>query len=265
MTDGKDQDGQSGEDQTMGDVPVTVSKRIATSGSRGLLDEMRRATRRQDRQIREANRPTGTERINAAGHVQNQETELSAVKESAAHALDEAARARGVADRAAYKAADAAETAMEASNTAKRAETVARRVDGSRVVSADARETPAIGPDPVRLVEERVPSAAGYGRARVSVAAFGSVPSRGPVALQVRLRVGDRVTAWVTASYAGDGVTYPGGMAPVRSFSLAGFEDDVDQGGVLAVEAMCPVKGMYQASLSGMAHLSARVDYLEVV
>lgn len=229
------------------------------------LDYQQRLIARTARQAVEAARATGTQSYGTTAKVRHQHDDIT-------HAVDEASRARDVADRAAYKAADAAETAGEAldvakdaSNVADRAEMVARRVDGSRVVAADARETPVIGPDPVRLVEERVPSAAGYGRARVSVAAFGSVPSRGPVALQVRLRVGDRVTAWVAASFAGDGVAYPGNVAPVRSFSLAGFEDGVDQGGLLAVEAMCPVKGMYQASLSGMAHLSARVDYMEVV
>lgn len=231
-----------------------------------------RMHKRLEKEKREANRPTGTELSKTAAHVNAQEEELAAAKDSAAHAVDEAARARDVAEQAdkraeaASEAADAAlDVAKDASNVADRAEMVARRVDGSRVVSADARETPVIGPVPVRLVEESVPVVAGYGRARVSLAAFGMVPSRGPVALQVRLRVGDRVTPWVAASYAGDGVTYPGNLAPQRSFSLAGFEDDVDQGGVLAVEAMCPVKGMYPASLSGMAHLSARVDYLEVV
>lgn len=229
------------------------------------LDYQQRLLARTARQAVEATRATGTQSYGTTAKVRHQHDDIT-------HAVDEAARARDVAEQAAYKAADAAETAGEAldvakdaSNVADRAEMVARRVDGSRLVSADARETPEIGPDPVRLVEESVPVAAGYGLARVSLAVFGSVPSRGPVALQVRLRVGDRVTPWVAASYAGDGVPYPGNVAPVRSFSLCGFEDGVDQGGVLAVEAMCPVKGMYPASLSGMAHLSARVDYLEVV
>lgn len=252
----------------MGTTPVpleSLTRRVSRNTPADPIGQLRAAMAHHDRQAREANRPTGTELRHTAQLVDSQHDDIT-------HAVDEAARARDVADRAAYKAADAAETAgeardaaLKASVAADRAGEVARRVDGSRVVAADARETPVIGPVPVRLVEETVPVVAGYGRARVSLAVFGMVPSRGPVALQVRLRVGDRVTPWVTASYAGDGVTYPGGMAPVRSFSLAGFEDDVDQGGVLAVEAMCPVKGMYPKSGSGMAHLSARVDYMEVV
>lgn len=214
------------------------------------LDYQQRLIARTARQAVEAARATGTQSYGTTAKVRHQKSDI-------AHALDEAAQAQDM-------AAGAADKAAAASEAADRATAGVRRVDGSRVVAADVHETPEIGPDPVRLVQEKVPVVAGYGRVRVSVAAFGSVPSRGPVALQVRLRVGGHVTAWLMASYAGDGVPYPGDVAPVRSFSLTDYVEWVDPGAVLAVEAMCPA-GAHPGSLSGMAHLSARIDYMEVV
>ena len=237
----------------MGDAPVPVeslTRRVSRDTPVDPIGQLRAAMAQHDRQVREANRPTGTELRHTAHLVDSQHDDI-------AHALDEAAQAQDM-------AAGAADKAAAASEAADRATAGVRRVDGSRVVAADVHETPEIGPDPVRLVQEKVPVVAGYGRVRVSVAAFGSVPFRGPVALQVRLRVGGHVTAWLMASYAGDGVPYPGDVAPVRSFSLTDYVEWVDPGAVLAVEAMCPA-GAHPGSLSGMAHLSARIDYMEVV
>lgn len=184
-------------------------------------------------------------------------------QDMASAAADEAAAAAGQAAAAVRTAGEAQAAAGAASVAADRAGRVAHRVDGSRVVAADAQGTPAIGPEPVTLVQAKVPEAAGYGRVRVSLAAFGSLLSDGPAVLQVRLRVGDRVTAWMAAAYAGDGVPYPGDVAPMRTFSLFDFEENVGQDAVLAVEAVCP-GGAWPAGTSGMAHLSARIDYMEV-
>ena len=182
---------------------------------------------------------------------------------AASAATDQAAAAADEAAAAVRTAGEAQAAAGAASVAADRAGRVAHRVDGSRVVAADAQGTPAIGAEPVTLVEAKVPEAAGYGRVRVSLAAFGSLLSSGPAVLQVRLRVGDRVTAWMAAAYAGDGVPYPGDVAPMRTFSLFDFEENVGQDAVLAVEAVCP-GGAWPAGTSGMAHLSARIDYMEV-
>lgn len=278
-------------DTTMGDVPIEVTRRVAIGASRGLLDDMRMARRRQERQAAEMSRPTGTELAqtkaradraakDAAGAADNAaqaQAMATGAADKAAGAADKAARAQvaasaatdqavaaaGQAAAAVRTAGEAQDAAGAASVAADRAGRVAHRVDGSRVVAADAQGTPAIGPEPVTLVEAKVPEAAGYGRVRVSLAAFGSLLSDGPAVLQVRLRVGDRVTAWMAAAYAGDGVPYPGDVAPMRSFSLAGYEEGVEQDAVLAVEAVCP-GGAWPAGLSGMAHLSARIDYMEV-
>ncbi|MBI0089145.1 hypothetical protein H3T86_00205 [Bifidobacterium sp. W8113] len=195
----------------------------------------------------------------AAGAADN----AARAQDMASAATDQAAAAAGQAAAAVRTAGEAQAAAGAASVAADRAGRVAHRVDGSRVVAADVHVTPAIGPEPVTLVQVRVPQAAGYGRVRVSLAAFGSLLSSGPAVLQVRLRVGDRVTAWMAAAYAGDGVPYPGDLAPMRSFSLFDFEENVGQGALLAVEAVCP-GGAWPAGLSGMAHLSARIDYMEV-
>lgn len=195
----------------------------------------------------------------AAGAADN----AARAQDMASAAADEAAAAASQAAAAVRTAGEAQAAAGAASVAADRAGRVAHRVDGSRVVAADAQGTPAIGPEPVTLVQVRVPEAAGYGRVRVSLAAFGSLLSSGPAVLQVRLRVGGRVTAWMAAAYAGDGVPYPGDVAPMRSFSLAGYEENVGQDAVLAVEAVCPW-GAWPAGTSGMAHLSARIDYMEV-
>lgn len=267
------------------------------------LDYRQRLIARTARQAVEAARATGTQSYGTTAKVKHQKIDIvHALDESAqardaaagaakdaAGAADTAARAEdvaaGAADNAARaqdmasaatdqaaagQAAAAVRTAGEAqaaagaaSVAADRAGRVAHRVDGSRVVAADVHVTPAIGPEPVTLVQVRVPQAAGYGRVRVSLAAFGSLLSSGPAVLQVRLRVGDRVTAWMAAAYAGDGVPYPGDLAPMRSFSLFDFEENVGQGALLAVEAVCP-GGAWPAGLSGMAHLSARIDYMEV-
>lgn len=56
-----DRDIEYTEDTTVGDVPIEVTKRISLAGDRTLVDEIRRATKRHDRQMNEANRPTGTE------------------------------------------------------------------------------------------------------------------------------------------------------------------------------------------------------------
>lgn len=271
-------------DTTMGDVPIEVNRRVAVGASRGLLDDMRMARRRQELQAAEMSRPTGTELAqtkaradraakDAAGAADNAaqaQAMATGAADKAAGAADKAARAQAAASAAADEAAAAVRTAGEAqaaagaaSVAADRAGRVAHRVDGSRVVAADVQGMPAIGPEPVTLVEAKVPQAAGYGRVRVSLAAFGSLLSSGPAVLQVRLRVGGRVTAWMAAAYAGDGVPYPGDVAPMRSFSLAGYEENVEQDAVLAVEAVCP-GGAWPAGLSGMAHLSARIDYMEV-
>ena len=206
----------------------------------------------------------------AADKAAQAQDKAAAAADKAARAQDMASAAAGQAAAAAGQAAAAVRTADEAqaaagaaSVAADRAGRVARRVDGSRVVAADAQGTPAIGPGPVILVQVRVPVAAGYGRVRVSLAAFGSLLSSGPAVLQVRLRVGDRVTAWMAAAYAGDGVPYPGDVAPMRTFSLFDFEEGVEQDAVLAVEAVCP-GGVWPAGASGMVHLSARIDYMEV-
>lgn len=195
----------------------------------------------------------------AAGAADN----AARAQDMASAATDQAAAAAGQAAAAVRTAGEAQAAAGAASVAADRAGRVAHRVDGSRVVAADAQGTPAIGPEPVTLVQVRVPQAAGYGRVRVSLAAFGSLLSSGPAVLQVRLRVGDRVTAWMAAAYAGDGVPYPGDVAPMRTFSLAGYEEGVGQDAVLAVEAVCPA-GTWPPGASCMAHLSARIDYMEV-
>lgn len=255
------------------------------------LDYRQRLIARTARQAVEAARATGTQSYGTTAKVKHQKIDIvhaldesaqaqdaaAGAADKAAGAADKAARAQDMASAAADKAAGAASQAAAAVRTAgeaqaaagaasvaaDRAGRVAHRVDGSRVVAADAQGMPAIGPEPVTLVEAKVPEAAGYGRVRVSLAAFGSLLSDGPAVLQVRLRVGDRVTAWMAAAYAGDGVPYPGDVAPMRSFSLAGYEENVGQGAVLAVEAVCP-GGAWPAGLSGMAHLSARIDYMEV-
>lgn len=250
-------------DTTMGDVPIEVTRRVAIGASRGLLDDMRMARRRQELQAAEMSRPTGTELAQTKARADR-------AAKDAAGAADKVTQAQAMAAGAVDKAAAAVRTAGEAqaaagaaSVAADRAGRVAHRVDGSRVVAADAQGMPAIGPEPVTLVEAKVPEAAGYGRVRVSLAAFGSLLSSGPAVLQVRLRVGGRVTAWMAAAYAGDGVPYPGDVAPMRSFSLAGYEEGVEQDAVLAVEAVCP-GGAWPAGASCMAHLSARIDYMEV-
>ena len=262
------------------------------------LDYRQRLIARTARQAVEAARATGTQSYGTTAKVRHQKIDIvhaldesaqaqdaaagaakdaagaadtaARARDVAAGAADKAARAQDMAAGAAGQAAAAVRTAGEAqaaagaaSVAADRAGRVAHRVDGSRVVAADAQGTPAIGPEPVTLVQAKVPEAAGYGRVRVSLAAFGSLLSDGPAVLQVRLRVGGRVTAWMAAAYAGDGVPYPGDVAPMRSFSLFDFEENVGQGAVLAVEAVCP-GGAWPAGLSGMAHLSARIDYMEV-
>ena len=255
------------------------------------LDYRQRLIARTARQAVEAARATGTQSYGTTAKVKHQKIDIvhaldesaqaqdaaAGAADKAAGAADTAARARDVASAAADEAAAAADEAAAAVRTAgeaqaaagaasvaaDRAGRVAHRVDGSRVVAADAQGMPAIGPEPVTLVQAKVPEAAGYGRVRVSLAAFGSLLSDGPAVLQVRLRVGDRVTAWMAAAYAGDGVPYPGDVAPMRSFSLFDFEENVGQDAVLAVEAVCP-GGAWPAGLSGMAHLSARIDYMEV-
>lgn len=255
------------------------------------LDYRQRLIARTARQAVEAARATGTQSYGTTAKVRRQKIDIvnaldeaaqaqdaaAGAADKAAGAADTAARARDVASAAADEAAAAADEAAAAVRTAgeaqaaagaasvaaDRAGRVAHRVDGSRVVAADAQGMPAIGPEPVTLVQAKVPEAAGYGRVRVSLAAFGSLLSDGPAVLQVRLRVGGRVTAWMAAAYAGDGVPYPGDVAPMRSFSLFDFEENVGQDAVLAVEAVCP-GGAWPAGLSGMAHLSARIDYMEV-
>lgn len=229
-----DEDAQTEpEDTTMGDEPIEVTRRVSSAGPRTLADAIRHAVRRHDRQMSEANRPTGSELARTTQRVQEQQAADEQAKDLAQQAMSAAKTAKDDASAAVQTAARAAETARSASTDAASAigkataaasemEDHERRITAledaphtssghdSRIVQANVDGTDlVVSPDKPVLSVTIPPAQAPIAMLRVTVSGIVHRTGQGRLTLTLAGRDGDTLDRGMAVP-VGDGAIYPG-------------------------------------------------------
>lgn len=244
-------------DTTMGDVPIEVTRRVATGASRGLLDDLRMARKRHELQAAESARPTGTE--------------LAQTKDRADMAMGQIDGVKTIADKAAKDAA----TAMQQAGAAVSGVTSLDK----RVTVLEQKQSPppsrvgdvldsglvtgwGVGVKWTQAASVTIPAAQAGKNSTVlaDVSVNGKAKAVTGMQLKVRLRAGSDVLMETIAVPVGEALLYPGQKTGVRIISMSTHCKTV-RGTVLAVDVMTDVAGSYPDIKTNGVRLTAHVDY----
>ena len=244
-------------DTTMGDVPIEVTRRVAIGASRGLLDDMRMARRRQELQAAEMSRPTGTE--------------LAQTRDRADKAIGQIGDMKAIADKAANDAAGAVQQAdaavSDVASLDKRVTVLEQGMNQPRSRVGDVLDSGLVtgwGVDIrwTQVAAVAIPAAqtGEDGTVLADVSVTGRAKAVTGMPLKARLRAGSDVLVETIAVPVGEALLYPGQMTGVRIISISTHCKTV-RGAVLAVDVMTDVAGSYPDIKTNGVRLTAHVDY----